>query len=297
MRDNNTTHIMSPARKVSKRGRERIDEAEETLRAKAVTIDAQLRKLVESVPKLPRHRKPAKIILNIPIEVHFRPRHGSYGLRANERGSKLFAHFDAGVANRDRSYDPAGYLNPPAEEDPWEARCDLFYGDFGTGPNVGVFTFLYGQFGSHPGEDLQCDKTKYQGPVSVWLGFEDDFREWRELLRAALTAPVEQWPSLAEQFSQRKVDILQTPFPIQIEWQDGQPRGVVELRSALGAVIASIQIDKLRGLEFRYCARPDCRKVFQLEGRRDRIYCSMDCGHYMAVKNSRKRLATQNRSR
>jgi hypothetical protein len=72
--------------------------------------------------------------------------------------------------------------------------------------------------------------------------------------------------------------------------------GTVTLRSFIDAIVASIQIDKLRGAEFRYCARSDCTEPFQVESRHERIYCSTDCAHYMAVKNSRAR-AEKNKGR
>jgi hypothetical protein len=87
------------------------------------------------------------------------------------------------------------------------------------------------------------------------------------------------------------MDILLQPLPIKLEWREGKPVGTMILRTVIDAVVASIQIDKLLGAEFRYCARPDCKKPFQIESRHQRIYCSTDCAHYMAVKNSRARAA------
>ena len=46
----------------------------------------------------------------------------------------------------------------------------------------------------------------------------------------------------------------------------------------------------LSGVEFRWCARPDCNQMFRKETGHDKIYCSPECAHLTAVRASRARL-------
>ena len=100
-----------------------------------------------------------------------------------------------------------------------------------------------------------------------------------------MTLPMCEWPSsLFKKFPSRKVNSLLQALPLKLEWREGKPHGTLTVRTVIDAVIVSIQIDKLRGAEFRYCARSDCKTTYRIESRHKRIYCTPDCAHYMAVK-------------
>jgi hypothetical protein len=54
-------------------------------------------------------------------------------------------------------------------------------------------------------------------------------------------------------------------------------------------MVATIKVEKLHGATFKECARPDCKNPpFRVEARQ-KIFCSSDCAHLVAVRNSRKR--------
>jgi hypothetical protein len=119
---------------------------------------------------------------------------------------------------------------------------------------------------------------------------QSDFSEWQQLLREALVRPAKDWKSLAERFAPRKVSTLIGPLRILFDWSGNVPLAKVVLPDSLTAIIATIQVDALQGAEFRVCARHDCKSApFRIEARH-KIYCSTDCAHLVAVRNSRKRV-------
>jgi hypothetical protein len=120
---------------------------------------------------------------------------------------------------------------------------------------------------------------------------QDDFTEWQRLLREALVRPARDWNALAAQFAPGKVSKLTGPLQMLFDWKSKVPVAKVILTDSLTAMIATIQVDALQGVEFRVCARPDCKNPpFRIEARQ-KIYCSADCAHLVAVRNSRKRAA------
>lgn len=80
--------------------------------------------------------------------------------------------------------------------------------------------------------------------------------------------------------------------PLVMEMVFHQPPVVVvrcwDIRDALRT---SVFLDRLDGSPWRRCARKDCGKLFKLESKRARMYCSTDCAHLQSVRsyNERKR--------
>jgi len=123
---------------------------------------------------------------------------------------------------------------------------------------------------------------------------KDDFAEWQRLLRAALVREARDWKTLAHEFDGDKAIFLELPLPIVFEWDGKVPATRIVGQNALTSMIATIQIDKLQGAQFRVCARHDCKNPpFRLEARH-KIYCSPECAHLVAVRKSRERLAGAN---
>jgi hypothetical protein len=50
-----------------------------------------------------------------------------------------------------------------------------------------------------------------------------------------------------------------------------------------------LHLEKLQGIQHRFCALDDCRKPFRMKGGIEKKFCSYDCGHKAAVRASRKR--------
>ena len=126
---------------------------------------------------------------------------------------------------------------------------------------------------------------------------QNSFAEWQQLLREALVRPAREWNTLHATFSPQKANRLLGSLPLKFDWSGTGPTARVQTKATLDAMIASIQVDKLQGAEFRVCARLDCKKPPFKVGTRQKIYCDSDCAHLVAVRNSRTRAATATRPR
>ena len=126
---------------------------------------------------------------------------------------------------------------------------------------------------------------------------KNDFVEWQQLLREALLRHPREWRKLESRFDRRKVSKLFEPLPMSFAWDVAVPTARICTTTALTAIIATIQLDVLRGAEFKVCARADCpNPPFKVETRH-KIYCSPECAHLVAVRNSRARAANNKSSR
>jgi hypothetical protein len=55
------------------------------------------------------------------------------------------------------------------------------------------------------------------------------------------------------------------------------------------AVRLTVTIDLLQKTKFKLCAREDCRQPFPVTSKREKNYCSRDCGHLELVRRKRKK--------
>ena len=116
---------------------------------------------------------------------------------------------------------------------------------------------------------------------------EGAFATWQEVVRELMVQPPSQWPSIAAKLDVVTKRRLFEPLPVIFQWE---PIPIARVRTAhpLRAIIATIQLEKMNGSQFRYCKRNDCTAPpFKLESRHERVYCSSDCAHLVAVRNSR----------
>jgi hypothetical protein len=117
---------------------------------------------------------------------------------------------------------------------------------------------------------------------------QKEFTEWQELLREALKLHPKKWQQLYKHFDSRKVDKFLAPLPIEFEWNEETPQTRIATMRSLDAIIAAIHLDFLQGAQFRSCAREDCSSPpFRADDPRKK-YCSHECGHLVAVRESRK---------
>ncbi len=63
--------------------------------------------------------------------------------------------------------------------------------------------------------------------------------------------------------------------------------GTIFAASALDAILATIYIDQLQGLETEVCALKDCQQVFVRTSKHERWYCCQACAHHASVLNLR----------
>ena len=138
-------------------------------------------------------------------------------------------------------------------------------------------------------------------PLEDWQSFcemvdlgeirKKEFADWQRLFRKALILPAREWKALAGEFAQQKVERLLGRLPIDFQWDAETPVALINCTSAFMTIIATIQVDALRGTQFRVCARHDCNNPpFRVEARH-KIFCCSDCAHLVAVRKSRERAA------
>ena len=140
-------------------------------------------------------------------------------------------------------------------------------------------------------------------PIDDWEGFiamvgrfdssrisKRSFGLWQKVLREALIRPAREWKALQSEFGSPDNNLrLARSLRIAFVWDGDVPRAYVAGTGALEAIIATIQIDKLQGAEFRVCARHDCKNPpFRVETRH-KIFCDSACAHLVAVRKSRER--------
>lgn len=119
------------------------------------------------------------------------------------------------------------------------------------------------------------------------------FAEWQQLIEKALLTPPETWDELKTEFSPQLVDQLFRAPQLRFNWKANPPSVSLNSSEVIEIIIATVQVDALNNERFRVCARQDCnRPPFRVESRR-KIYCSPDCAHLVAVRNSRARKAGQ----
>lgn len=164
---------------------------------------------------------------------------------------------------------PNSDLPPHGPFDPWKLRDDFL---------------------SWPIEDWKSfvSLTGSFGPFQV---SKRDFERWQNFLKAALVCPPGKWKTLRGKFGipGGKIRLVEPAFSVRFEWNGNSPIARITTNNSLEAIIATIWVDALQGAEFRTCARPDCKNPpFRIEARQ-KIYCSSDCAHLVAVRNSRKR--------
>lgn len=214
-------------------------------------------------------RKP----INIPIEVEyfilpdtFVPSASSYFSERAEREERTrqgAIRFLAEAWNRDIP----PFTRPVGSDytiDPWELRKQFLLWD-------------------------PKDWKRFSETVGILARDEEEFAEWQRLLKEAMVTSPSDWQSLSSKFDQWMTNELFELPQVQFQWAP-IPIGKVRTGNPLRAIIATIQLEALSGSHFRHCARKDCKAPpFELESRHERIYCSTDCAHLVAVRNSRAR--------
>lgn len=73
--------------------------------------------------------------------------------------------------------------------------------------------------------------------------------------------------------------------------RDGDHGAVVHCHDVIDALRASIFLARLNSSRWKRCARQGCDQLFESHSKRERLYCTPECGHLQAVReyNTRKR--------
>jgi hypothetical protein len=114
-----------------------------------------------------------------------------------------------------------------------------------------------------------------------------EFRALQNLVRIVARTALSEWPP-------KELSIGLNPERLALQWETLPFTFVHETDHGIEACCAQVFFEKLAGVEFRWCARGDCSEMFRKETAHNRIYCSPECGHVMAVRASRGRVKKTN---
>jgi hypothetical protein len=79
-------------------------------------------------------------------------------------------------------------------------------------------------------------------------------------------------------------------LPVGFSWDSsGNPALTVTAQTGLEAAVIACHLDRLEGLRFKQCRRPDCRTIYQVESKQRRFYCSPECAHLESVRRGRRK--------
>lgn len=122
---------------------------------------------------------------------------------------------------------------------------------------------------------------------------EEECSGWRALLRDALQMNYADWKQLASKHPAAWVSELLAPLPLTIEAREGAPMARVVCQSLLDVLMATTQLDGIRGLRQRVCKAEGCGELFPVRNYEHKIYCNYECAHRQAVRESRRRAAIE----
>lgn len=97
--------------------------------------------------------------------------------------------------------------------------------------------------------------------------------------------------------------IFQQPLRVELRFRPVTPEvlqrdpawigdaAIADCDDVVSALRASVFLKRMKGFRWKRCARKGCNQLFVLDTRRDKIYCSPECGHLQAVNmyNARKK--------
>ena len=232
-----------------------------------------------------------KEVIPLPLEIIYRPSpKGTYDLSTLD--------WDEDGTGRIR-FVPDGGAVAGGIADPWKMRSEFLSPD----ANWREMALRWGRFGVDSEEILK--PISVSSEMASMIRFpkmiaekyfldtapsllDAEFLNWQSLIRAAMTTKMTAWPQLKTKFPADKMTRLCQPMPLEIEWRQGRPFGVIHCSEILTPLIATLQIDALIGAEYRFCACRGCTESFKVK-RRDQRYCNDDCKHRQVVRNGRDR--------
>jgi hypothetical protein len=126
-------------------------------------------------------------------------------------------------------------------------------------------------------------------PPKGWLRLSD-IRWWQNWLKDVSVWSLAEWKKWSE--DNPRLDYLLSSHPsVGLYFSEKIPVGVVRCDTSLETILSLIKIEKVCGSEYRHCARKDCPEIYLITSGHERLYCSTDCAHLVAVRNSRNKKA------
>lgn len=111
--------------------------------------------------------------------------------------------------------------------------------------------------------------------------------DFQETLLTASETSVDQWSQFASASGYLPWVAIEALAPIQIKLENGSICGVSRFDTPWRQCVTSIFLDKAQDIDLRRCAKPGCLEIFRRASKHDKIFCSEECSHYMAVRYSR----------
>lgn len=117
-------------------------------------------------------------------------------------------------------------------------------------------------------------------------------KKWQDVIRILVNKSPDDWLAWLKKHEkdvrQQWVALSQHErLPVAFRWQGKKRFLMFRVDDCLSAILASIYLDQLRGVRIGFCARPDCRKEFEIGGHKNKKYCSFDCAHVEVIRRGR----------
>lgn len=124
------------------------------------------------------------------------------------------------------------------------------------------------------------------------------FKRLQTYVRGAMLKPVSDWSDeLLAGLPDRTRHVFRRWPQLVVAVFDEVPYIYLTCDSAVEVIAATLFIDKALGASYRSCSRSDCRELYLVESKHPRKYCSPECAHLMAVRDSRTRLTKLRKKR
>jgi hypothetical protein len=114
-----------------------------------------------------------------------------------------------------------------------------------------------------------------------------DVTEFQQTIKDLACAPISAWERVAG--AGRFADLIWCPKLIEVRLVNGSVQGVCKGDQTWMVCASVLWFDKAAGAESRVCERSDCQHLYRVESQQRRKYCSPECAHVCAVRESRRR--------
>jgi hypothetical protein len=194
---------------------------------------------------------------------------------------------------------PFAYQNIPSTKDARAIRTELLKvsdkESCAAFLNHTGYVVIFGGLAVHP----LCSEHVTDGLLS-------HIKEWRDVCHDLLRAKhdvLEDWVknpkynSTVRHYAYQGTGISNA-LPVGFSWDSsGKPALTVTALTALEAAVISCHLDRLAGLRFKRCRRPDCGTIYEVETEQLRFYCTPECAHLEVVRRGRRKAKKVRRSK
>jgi hypothetical protein len=224
-------------------------------------------------------------ITAIPLSVVLKRSPGSWELKSDEKanGNGL-----AGASTRYVLKDRYKYNRKANVDDPfafclegWVVR-DRFM-SIRTEQQVLEFLNEHGEFSSHGKDD------------SLGLSLQD-VQVWQKIFAKLVRRQPDRWNQYVHEVLSTQLQphdwipiFLGSRHRVEFQWHRAKYIALLRTFDVVSTIVATIQVDHLRGAKFGACARADCPKFFEFTTGHKRKYCGQYCAHFASLRRMRKK--------